>query len=335
MTLRDTDTIPTRVDPELSECESKDSKDAAQSTRNLEGETPLDLPTFSAATLSQSSDESNARQLKAANDEVDRFLADGFNPLLDWIGPLMREEADRGGQAFFIHCNHSSRVLDAAGLRWYEHTATTRQAPCQKLPFTAPTCLFELQIERLAAALADHFSKLMFRVQVTRTPETYVRHTSIPPETKIFISWRTKAAFEAEMEEMRRRTSLLAPRSVAPSSSITRSKGCLSTSGEPSYQTAPLVEYDRTLQKLAASLFKSVKLRVGNKAKEFKGSYSISSARGSRTAAKIIIYQEGLGKVNGNWPCWRTAWKSVNGFMKGRLTTRKLTPVIEMCRSIQ
>lgn len=302
MTLQDTDSITARVDLERSDCESKVGGSATQSPRHIEDENPAKLTSFSATTLSQSSDDSNARQVKAANEEVDRFLADGFSPLLDWIGPLMKEEADRGGQCLFITCNHSSRVLDAAGFRWYEHAATSMQVPCQKLPFTAPARLFGLQIERLAAALADHFSKLMFKVQVTRTPERYVRHTSIPAETKIFISWRTKAGFEAEMAEVRR-TALQTPRSVAACSSITSSKACVSTNGQPSYQTAPLVEYDRTLQRLAASLFKSIKSRVQNKAKEYKGSYSISSARGSRTAAKIIIYQEGLGKINGDWPC--------------------------------
>ncbi|MGH9575920.1 MAG: hypothetical protein ACRD3R_00680, partial [Terriglobales bacterium] len=36
--------------------------------------------------------------------------------------------------------------------------------------------------------------------------------------------------------------------------------------------------------------------------KKHKGSYSIFSRFGSFTAAKIVIYEAGLGKRNGKWP---------------------------------
>ena len=56
------------------------------------------------------------------------------------------------------------------------------------------------------------------------------------------------------------------------------------------------------------------------------------------TQAIVILMVAGSLRF-GEWPvsvgnvCWRIAWKSGNAFTRGRSTTQKLTPVIEMCRS--
>jgi hypothetical protein len=69
---------------------------------------------------------------------------------------------------------------------------------------------------------------------------------------------------------------------------------------ETSYQTAPLAEYSPALRERAAALFRLVAARVGTaKAKEFKGSFSVIAGSSDATAAKIVIYEAGRGKING------------------------------------
>jgi hypothetical protein len=71
---------------------------------------------------------------------------------------------------------------------------------------------------------------------------------------------------------------------------------------KPSYQTAPLAGYSPELRELATKLFEAVSQRVGRtRAKRYKGSFSVLAASGSHTAAKILIYESGKGKTNGDW----------------------------------
>jgi hypothetical protein len=70
----------------------------------------------------------------------------------------------------------------------------------------------------------------------------------------------------------------------------------------PSYQTAPLVEYPEKLQDVAEDLFEAVRPRIGNRTKRYKGSFSLLARSSSETAAKLVIYQRGLGRENGRWP---------------------------------
>ena len=72
---------------------------------------------------------------------------------------------------------------------------------------------------------------------------------------------------------------------------------------ETSYQTAPLSEYDPSLLDRAATLFRRVAQRVGPvRAKQHKGSFSFIAASSDATAAKIVIYEAGKGKMNGPDP---------------------------------
>jgi len=72
---------------------------------------------------------------------------------------------------------------------------------------------------------------------------------------------------------------------------------------ETSYQTAPLVDYSPAFRERAAALFRLVAERVGAaRAKEFKGSFSMIAASSDATAAKIVIYEAGKGKINGHDP---------------------------------
>jgi len=73
--------------------------------------------------------------------------------------------------------------------------------------------------------------------------------------------------------------------------------------GEASYQTAPLGEYDSALLGRAVQLFEEVKLRIGHgRARRNDGSFSILADANEATAAKIVLYQMGKGKMNGADP---------------------------------
>ena len=74
------------------------------------------------------------------------------------------------------------------------------------------------------------------------------------------------------------------------------------SAGGPSYQTAPLSEYSSVLRIRAEELFEIVSQQIGRMSKRYKGSFSIFSNSSNETAAKIVIYQRGLGRENGNWP---------------------------------
>lgn len=69
---------------------------------------------------------------------------------------------------------------------------------------------------------------------------------------------------------------------------------------QASYQTAPLVEYSAMLRGRASELFDRVRNLVGDsRVKEYKGSFSIFASTSDSTAAKIMIYEVGNGKLNG------------------------------------
>lgn len=65
-----------------------------------------------------------------------------------------------------------------------------------------------------------------------------------------------------------------------------------------SYQTARLIEYPTEFQRIARQIAEAVRLRVGDKLKEYDGSYSVVPSSSQETAAKIIIYDPHLGREN-------------------------------------
>lgn len=72
---------------------------------------------------------------------------------------------------------------------------------------------------------------------------------------------------------------------------------------ESSYQTAPLADYSPALRDRAAALFRLVVQRVGAaRAKEHRGSFSVIAVSSDATAAKVLIYESGKGKINGADP---------------------------------
>jgi hypothetical protein len=72
---------------------------------------------------------------------------------------------------------------------------------------------------------------------------------------------------------------------------------------ETSYQTAPLADYTPALRDRASALFRLVTERAGpSRVKEHRGSFSVIAASSDATAAKILIYEAGKGKVNGPDP---------------------------------
>ena len=71
----------------------------------------------------------------------------------------------------------------------------------------------------------------------------------------------------------------------------------------PSYQTAPLTEYRPEFQTLAREIFEHVQSSVGpRRAHRFKGSYSFFAHGNPSTLAKVVIFENDKGKVNGHWP---------------------------------
>jgi hypothetical protein len=76
----------------------------------------------------------------------------------------------------------------------------------------------------------------------------------------------------------------------------------LAGNADASYQTAPLTVYRDFLQKRAEALFSEVRIFGGRKARRYDGSYSILARSSGVTAAKIVIYQQGLGRENGVLP---------------------------------
>lgn len=69
---------------------------------------------------------------------------------------------------------------------------------------------------------------------------------------------------------------------------------------EVSYQTAPLVEYNSALRQRASELFRRIGDLIGrSRVKEYKGSFSIFAASTDATAAKLVIYEAGKGRMNG------------------------------------
>lgn len=70
-----------------------------------------------------------------------------------------------------------------------------------------------------------------------------------------------------------------------------------------SYQTGPLSDYTAALRERAADLFRRVSERVGSsKAREYKGSFSIFAQSNDSTAAKVLVFEAGKGKINGADP---------------------------------
>ena len=70
-----------------------------------------------------------------------------------------------------------------------------------------------------------------------------------------------------------------------------------------SYQTAPLQAYSAVHQALAGRFYNRVVQIIGaDKAHDYKGSYSVFASTSDATVGKVIIYESGKGKVNGDWP---------------------------------
>ena len=71
---------------------------------------------------------------------------------------------------------------------------------------------------------------------------------------------------------------------------------------ETSYQTAPLADYDPALGARARDLFGRLAKRAGARARTHRGSFSLLASSSEATAAKILIYETGKGKMNGHDP---------------------------------
>lgn len=66
-----------------------------------------------------------------------------------------------------------------------------------------------------------------------------------------------------------------------------------------SYQTVPLSAYSEQNQRAARQLCEMI-ARSGARTKRYKGSYSVFGISSQETVAKIVIYEDGKGKLNGD-----------------------------------
>lgn len=74
-------------------------------------------------------------------------------------------------------------------------------------------------------------------------------------------------------------------------------------SRDPSYQTVRLEEYSFAYREIAEKLFNRVRtLAESSRLKQYDGSYSVYGARSMATLAKVIIFEDGFGKQNGDFP---------------------------------
>ncbi|MGC9973627.1 MAG: hypothetical protein ABSE56_23915 [Bryobacteraceae bacterium] len=250
--------------------------------------------------LSRAADNYDSLQFLRANEQYDAFQATEHEKLLAWIARLIKEDADHGGRLLTLSFDHSTSKVEASGaglIRGYGNRYLDGEFRYFGPLFsTSLTCLDSL-IERLAASIADHFRARMFDVDVAKLEATYSRRASTSRMTEVRIFWSatpTRPVGTDVVESTAADSSLSDMEALESLSTVHR---------EPSYQTAPLVEYDPVSRERAFELFSCVEERVGStKARAYKGSYSILSSRGSQTVAKIIIYENGLGRMNGEWP---------------------------------
>jgi hypothetical protein len=250
--------------------------------------------------LSKRADDYDVHQLRLANEQYDAFLATEYERFLAWISYLLKQDAEHGGRLLSVTFDHSTSKVEASGtglIRAYGDRYLFGEFRYFGLPFCTSLTCFDLLVERLAASTADYFRALMFYVLVNMQKPTYSRRRSTPRITTVSVFWMATPSMPVGTDE---------PDSTTMDSSLSDMETFDSLSivhREPSYQPKPLIEYDPILQEKAFELFHYVEQRLGKtKAKAYKGSYSILTSKGAQTVAKIIIYEIGLGRMNGDWP---------------------------------
>lgn len=98
------------------------------------------------------------RQLQAANDQYDDFLNRGYPNFVQWVESLVEKSATFGGHFLLLTFDNSTGIV----------TATTPE-PREILPpqsYALP--ISQSAVQRLVTALADHFQRAEFRVQMSR-----------------------------------------------------------------------------------------------------------------------------------------------------------------------
>jgi hypothetical protein len=229
--------------------------------------------------------EYEARQLRESDEEYEAFLPEGYPNFLQWVESLIEQSASLGGRLLMLTFDNSTGIVSAtAGVR--KILAPTSIA----LPIS------QSALPRLAAAVTGHFQQASFQVQTSRRESTCSRFgtQSTPGYDCVDIFWmETRVAYPNPDHFIAREAPLFEnPQETIGNSEPDRTR---------SYQTAPLTEYLSSFQKRALELFSKIKQRLGEgNAKASKGSFSIVSSAGHHTVAKIIIYENGLGKANGD-----------------------------------
>ncbi len=234
--------------------------------------------------LAQSADQYNAEQLRVASQQYDWFLSHGYDQLLQWITATVRDEAEHGGRLLTVEIDHYDLHVILRG----SLDSSRRHALPFKLRYSEITNV----IARLVTSISAHFQAQGFVVSVQELQPVLIRRRPTPRTSNISIYWVSPRAGSGTAEQT--------PPSELEDEQMEKT---LHTGEPPSYQTVPLVDYDGDFKARADALFVLFARRFGsNRVKEHKGSYSIYGTTNNKTAAKIIIYEQQLGRRNGGFP---------------------------------
>jgi hypothetical protein len=161
------------------------------------------------------------------------------------------------------------------------------------------TASFKGAIERVLTrpvdfmpAKAPTFRYVLFRNRIWATKELLA-----PEEWDALVrdyDEKKYARLQGAMERFRE--------STEPSERRGRRGGRSAIVSGPSYQTAPLTHYHDSFRKQADAIFEEMRALFGQRAKRYKGSYSVLAKASTETVAKIVIYQRGMGRENGVFP---------------------------------
>jgi hypothetical protein len=238
--------------------------------------------------LSEIAVEYDRTRLQISNEQYEAFFnSGGYAIFVQWVESLIEKSAAFGGPLLLLTFDNSTGIA----------TATT-PGPREILPpasYAMP--ISHSAVRKLVAALADHFQKAGFGVQLSRHESTCSRFSAqfTPAYDCLDILWaETKQRCASPQHSATQHAARSLRRVQEPLAGLTKD-------GPGSYQTARLSEYLPELQARAWKLFEKIKQCVGeSRAKCSQGSFSVVSSISHQTVAKIIIFENGLGKANGD-----------------------------------
>jgi hypothetical protein len=227
----------------------------------------------------------DARQRQTADDEYEAFFNAGYPNFTQWVESLVEKSANFGGRFLMLTFDNSSGIV----------TAATPGPGDNVTPNSYALPISQSPVQRVAAALVEHFEKANFEVRQTRQESSCSRTGAhfAPALDCLDILW-------AEPKKRSERAEAFGAQNTRPLWTVQPADTV--SDRRKTYQTAPLTDYLPEFQTRAWKLFGKIRQSVGeNKTKAYKGSFSVVSAVAHQTIAKIIIFENGLGKAHGDF----------------------------------